>query len=94
MLRQLNEVIQTNATFEVCFVLSVASSSVVPVHAKLPAVKLTERTSGGGEGRLSTTGSARSQIETTTESSVQFRAPGDRDRCSFSAIKYLVLPGV
>jgi hypothetical protein len=48
------------------------------VFAFYTQVKLTKRTLAGGEFRISTTGGARSQIDTTTNSSVQFRARGDR----------------
>ena len=83
----LQVVIQTDTSFVVRFLESVASSSVVAVLAKLPAVKLTEHTLDCNAQSGSRWRAARSQFDTITDSSVQFRASGDRDLCTFSALQ-------
>ena len=75
----MTEVIPTAASYAACFLLAVASTSAFCFRPLLASVKLTERTLAGVEIRISTPGGARSQIDTTTDSSMAFRARGDRD---------------
>ena len=60
---------------------SVASTSAVRVGLVLAEVKLTERTLDCNAQSGSRWRAARSQIDTITDSSVQFRASGDRAPC-------------
>ena len=58
--------------------IEVASTSAIHVRLLLASVKRTQRTSGRRRNRISKTGTARRQFDTTTDSSAQFRARGDR----------------